>query len=435
LLTGLIIVVHLKKGCRLSGFQVKVLYYIAGGFLLMPTSQSTRELISKHKVLTGFSRFMYFALVAIAINIGDSLYGSYKDYKAVYILSAAIPFVFLSLVLYKKSFVLAAIIISAVTFNCVFFLISLNIGLRGGTYLYYFPFILAYLYLFRTEGYDKYVVAFSVVSLLCLILSLIEAPINPVDFNIPDSKMRRILLLTLIVSFSLTIYFFVLIYQYQEKLYQRILDLEKSNKIQQLRSIIEDRETGIQNIVYELRNNVNQILAASKIFQQEYVEGSGDRNLIVKSYTLTNEAINTLSGLCNSLHPAIITDVGFIDGIRGYIDELKKTSAAQIQLEYHGTGIEEIDNMDKISIFRIIQDYLILVLNNPATSRVTIHVNYVPGLLTIALRQNDPHFNFMKTGAAPNLNDLQHRITYLKGTISQQQDEQVDSTVLRFPIG
>ena len=58
--------------------------------------------------------------------------------------------------IYKKGRTLLAKVISSITFNAAFILISLHIGDQGGTYLYYFPFILAYIYLFRASGKPVY---------------------------------------------------------------------------------------------------------------------------------------------------------------------------------------------------------------------------------------------------------------------------------------
>jgi glucose-6-phosphate-specific signal transduction histidine kinase len=400
----------------------------------MTPTESTRDLISEHKVLTGFNRFIYFALAAIVINIANSLYGPYKDYIAIYILSITAVILIVSLILNKKNYPLAAKTITALTFNMVFFLITMHIGLKGGAYLYYFPFMLAYIYLFRTTGNKKYVQAFSIVSLSFLAVSLIVAPNDPPVFKVPEYKMKQIFFITFFVSFSLTVYFFVLIYSYQEKLNSRILNLEKIAKRQQLRSIIETQETSIQNIVHELQNNVNQTLTASKFFLEEASEGGDNRMLVSKSHGLTNDAINALTMLCISMHPTVVTDVGLIDGIRQYIVELKKISTVQIQFECNDPSIEKVDQKDKISIFRIIQNYLSLVIQNPDTSTVNIEVSYKAALLTLVLSQNDPNFNFMKTGQPFNLNNINNRVTYLNGTIRQKKEGKFEISILEISL-
>jgi signal transduction histidine kinase len=400
----------------------------------MAVAESTNDLISEHKVLTGFNRFMYFALAAIAINIIDSLLGPYKDYYSVYVLSGTALLLILSLQLYKKKNTLAAIFISGTTFNLVFILICVHIGIGAGTYLYYFPFILSYIYLFRAEGLNKYVLLFSIISIACLIFSLIVSPEDPPMFKVPEAKIKKIFILSFLLSFSLTLYFFVLIFRYQEKLYKQVLSLEKNTQKQQLRSLVEAQETNIQGIVHELRNNISQTLAASKFFLEEAVEGGNNLDLVSKSHGLTKEAMNALTMLCIKMHPAIITDVGFIDGTRQYIVELKRISPVQIQFDCNNNDIEKIDEKDKISIFRIIQDYLTIVLNNPGTTQVNIKVLYRTNSITITLVQNDPDFNFMKTESSINLSSFHNRITYFHGVLQQKKEESFETSVVELSL-
>jgi signal transduction histidine kinase len=251
---------------------------------------------------------------------------------------------------------------------------------------------------------------------------------------VPDEKLRHIFLLTFCVSFILTVYFFYLIYSYQEKLYSQLLNLEKNNKRQQLRSVIDTQETSIEKIVDELRNNINQTLVASKFFLEKAIEESNNQSLVAKSYGLTNDAIEALTRLCIKLHPAVIADIGFVEGTREYIHVLKKINPSQIQFQCTDPDIEEIAAKDKISIFRIIQDYLLIVLKNPGSSEVNIEVNYHRPLITLTFKQNDPAFNFMQAGYPFDVNDINNRVTYFNGTIRQNRQEKVETSIVQLSL-
>ena len=108
----------------------------------MPASAITKDIFRRHKILTGFNRFISFGLIAIIINIIDSLSGQYKDYYSVYVLTPAAVLLVICLFLNKKGYTLLAKATTALIFNVVFLLISLHLGMKGGTYLYYFPFII-----------------------------------------------------------------------------------------------------------------------------------------------------------------------------------------------------------------------------------------------------------------------------------------------------
>lgn len=400
----------------------------------MAATQLTREIISKHKVLTGFNRFMFFALVAIAINIADSLIGPFKDLYAAYVLSAAAVVILVCMLLFRRGYPLPAKIISAFTFNIVFFLISFNIGLQGGTYLYYFPFILAYLYLFRMEEKPVYTWLFAGVSLLSLVLSVTVTGHNPGTTKIPEAKMTNIFFLTFFISFALTAYFFILIYKYQENLYHRVLDLENNNRIRQLRSVIETQETENEQLMLELRDNINQNLAASRMYLEKSLE-ENNRTFVSKSHELTNEAINTLTMICIKLYPAIVTDVGLAEGIKEFVAEIKKINPVKIQFNHSGKNPEEMSEQDKIAVFRMIQDYLALLLKNAAPTTVKIELNYQPPSLMLGFSQNDPRLSSILSTPLINTTNISNRVTYYKGAIRHNHDGEYETTFIDLSIG
>ena len=398
-------------------------------------SATSLDDVVKHNVLTGFNRFIYLALLAIGINIADSIFSGYGEYFDVYVLSPAALVLVVSLLLHHRKYTLWAKIISALTFNVAFLLIGLNMGVRSATYLYYFPFILAYIYMFRTEGKGQYVAIFSSVTICCLFISLL---FSGDDFQYPIEQLleaKRTFYLSFFLSFSLTVYYFILIYKYQEKLYSRILSLEANNRKQELRSVIEKQETANQNIVYELRDSVSQLLAASKMYQEEAVAKADNKELLAKSYSLTSDAINAVTMLCIKLHPAVIADIGLVEGTREYIIELKKVNNVHIQFEYDDLAVESISQNDKLSVFRILQDYLDIVLANSKATEVELELLYKPLQITLVLRQNDLQFNVIKAIQHSTHSSINNRITYFNGVVHQKMDSEFETSVIELSLG
>ena len=226
-----------------------------------------------------------------------------------------------------------------------------------------------------------------------------------------------------------------MLYNYQEKLYSRILSLEASDRKQELRSVIEKQETANQNIVYELRDSVNQLLAASKMYQEEAVAKTDNKELLVKSYSLTSDAINAVTMLCIKLHPAVIADIGLVEGTREYIIELKKVNNVHIQFEYDDLDIESISQNDKLSVFRILQDYLDIVLTNSKATEVELELQYKPLQITLVLRQNDRQFNVIKAILHSTHSSINNRITYFNGVVHQKMDNEFENSVIELSLG
>jgi signal transduction histidine kinase len=399
------------------------------------TSAASFDEVVKHNVLTGFNRFIYLALLAIGINIADSLLAGDRDHFDVNVLAVTACVLVLSLLLHQRKYTLWAKIISALAFNVAFLLIGLQAGVKSATYLYYFPLILAYIYMFRTERKKQWVVIFSVVTVCFLFVSLLFSDDN---FQYPKEQVaeaKRTFYLSFFISFSLTVYYFILIYKYQEKLYRRILLLEATNRKQELRSVIEKQETVNQNIVYELRDGVNQLLAASKMYQGEAIANSGNRELLAKSYELTNDAMNAVTMLCIKLHPAVVADIGLVDGTREYIIELRKVNNVHIQFEYDDLAVESISQNDKFSVFRILQDYLDIVLKNSSATEVLLRLLYKPLQVTLMLSQNDLRFNFIEAIQTSKQSSINNRITYFNGVMQQKVDNDFETSILKLSLG
>lgn len=390
--------------------------------------------VAKHNVLTGFNRFIFLALIAIGINIADSLLSGFNEYFDVYVLGAASVVLLVSLFLHYKGHTFAAKVVSLFTFNIALFLVSVELGIRSATYFYYFPLILVYIYLFRNEGKKKYVLIFSGITILFLLLSLIFADDH---FQFPAERIyeaKRTFYLSFFLSFSLTVYYFILIYTYQEKLYSRILVLESRRRKQELRSVIERQETDNQNLVYALRDNINQTLAAAKVYQGEAMQQQHNKTLLEKSYSLTDEAMRDVSKLCMQLHPAVIADIGLVEGMKDYAASLQKLYKVQIQFICNDSSVESISLQDKLSVFRMMQDYMDITLHHSAASTIQAELLYSPEKITLRLCQNDLQFRFLQQLKASAQNSISNRVSYYNGTIEQEVKSETETIIIQLKL-
>lgn len=400
----------------------------------MIASDKTKEIFRQHKILTGFNRFIGFGLFAIIINIIDSLSGPYKDYYSVYVLVPSAILLVICLFLNNKGYTLLAKATTALIFNIVFLLISLHLGDKGGTYLYYFPFILAFVYLLRTESNQLFTWSFMVISLIFLITCVIASPPEPRNYLVPESKMREIYFLSFFISMVMTVYFFVLVFQYHEKLHQRIMDLEKDNQAAQLRSLIENQEKNNQQLMLEIRDNINQVLAASRNFLEKSLEEKGNSSYIQKSRELTGQAMNNLAMLCVNLYPAVITDIGLTAAVNELLSDVRKFRPLKIQFNSFGENPEEMIDQDKLAVFRIIQDYVRLILQSTRATQLEIELDFRPPVLTLHFLQDDPGVIFTDQSATGLVREIDHRISSYKGSIHSSNIGTTGKAIIRLQL-
>ncbi len=385
-------------------------------------------------VLPGFNRFITSGLIAIILNIIDTVVSGYQNKHDVVILSVTAVVLVVSLFIYNRGFTLYAKLLSLFAFNVSFLLLSFYLGTRSATYLYYFPLMLVYIYLFRTEGKRQYIIIYTFITIVFLLGSL---ALGDGKFQFPVERIsegKHTFYLSFILSFSLTAYFFVQIYNYQERLYQRIIILENEQRKLELRSVIERQETDKQNIVYTLRDNINQTLAASKVYQGEAMVQKNNKAMLEKSYALTDEAIRDVSKLCMQLHPAVIADVGLVEGMNDYAASLEKLYKVQIIFTASDLQVETITLQDKISVFRMMQDYLDITMHYSAATKIKAELLYTVKKITIQLSQNDVHFNFMKQLKTQLQNSITNRLTYYSGSMEQLINDDSETIVIQLNI-
>ncbi len=275
---------------------------------------------------------------------------------------------------------------------------------------------------------------FSGVTIIFLLLSLILADDH---FQFPADRLveaKRTFYLSFFLSFSLTGYYFILIYNYQEKLYNRILVLENRRRKQELRSVIEKQETDNQNIVYALRDNINQTLAAVKMYQGEAMQQQQNKLFLEKSYSLTDEVMRDVSKLCMQLHPAVIADIGLIEGMKDYAASLQGLYKVRILFICNEELVEEIPLQDKLSVFRIMQDYLDITLQHSAASTIKTEILYTADKITLRLSQNDLQFGFLQQLKVTAQNSINNRVAYYNGSVEQMIKDELEITVINLQL-
>ena len=157
-----------------------------------------------------------------------------------------------------------------------------------------------------------------------------------------------------------------------------------------------------------------------------------NKSLLEKSYILTDEAMRDVSKLCMQLHPAVIADVGLIEGMHDYAVSLQKLYKLQVDFTCNDPLVENIPLQDKLSVFRIITDYVELTLHHSAASKIEAELLYDADQITIRLSQNDLQFHFLQELKVSAHDSISNRITYYNGNIEHITDEEAETVVIHL---
>src|SRR5688572_7940982 len=99
-----------------------------------------------------FVNFMLFAIVALLLNMLAGNASGYADLFSNLVFSSGILLLTIFIILHKNGYVFAAKVMATFFFNIIFFLFTWYYGLRALIFIYYFPFLISFVYMFKDQA-------------------------------------------------------------------------------------------------------------------------------------------------------------------------------------------------------------------------------------------------------------------------------------------
>ncbi len=191
-------------------------------------------------------------------------------------------------------------------------------------------------------------------------------------------------------------------------------------KSEVLRSRLEVQEQALHYISSEIEENIGQVLSGA---QMKLLALSGrfankeEAEPFAEVASRMEKSIKDLRNLSHLPDNAVIEKVGLIDAL-----EKELTFVASVyKLECTFTYSNQIPNLSgeqDLLLFRIVQEAITNIYKHAAASKVTIHIGYAAGILTLNIADNGKgldldHYRDKGFG----LQHIQDRIKLLKGNL------------------
>lgn len=368
------------------------------------------------------------------INLWFSLMGPYEDTMSAIFFSIALVFLVGTLWLERKSYFVSAKLLASLILNALIGAISYRVGLQSGSVLYYFPFIISFLYLFRTCDQPKLVYIFFGITAISLFLILFLIPLHPVHLDIPEEIIHKMLFISFTTSFLLTTYLFFILFRYQQNLYETQIRQQKDHKLEIMRSVLNAQEEDRSVLAENLQNNINQNLASGKMLLQSLSEQHVYNGLLEKSLNVTESVMQDLNEICHNLNAGIVKDLGLEEGLHDYIANYSNTHPVSVDLNGNFSEAEKLPLQDRLFVFRMIQDYLMIHAANKETQLISIQFAYRKPQLDLHFVQNDEEFSLERSGSQLLLKDLRNRVEFYQGQLTEQASEQGRETHLSLRL-
>jgi hypothetical protein len=199
-----------------------------------------------------------------------------------------------------------------------------------------------------------------------------------------------------------------------------------------LKAIIDIQEKERLTISDMLRDNVNQLLVYVNLMLQGKNADESSGHISEEMKQAIQQAILELNKLSNQLYPSGLSLLGLLPSIKNLISIYRQEDNTDISFYCNDSSIEELSQHDKLSVYRIIQEFIVLVATKRKSSYIQIELNYRDYCLMIRFVYNGKDIEI--DHASDEFRDISSRIDYYSGKIKEfrEEDEAVFITHLVF---
>lgn len=205
------------------------------------------------------------------------------------------------------------------------------------------------------------------------------------------------------------------------QLEEQLRSLELSKRKELLHSVIETREEERKIIADVLRESISQTLAYCNVMLQGADKGAEKDELLSKISDAIQKAILELNVLSNQLSPFAISHFGLIPAIEDTRVNFESRYDHTVSIFCENNKIEEIFLNDKVSVFRIVQNYLQLISTNPTPCNISVSLDYKAPVFMIRLANDDLEFEFPYQ--APAYNNINNWVECYSGTLLEKKEK------------
>jgi two-component system sensor histidine kinase UhpB len=200
---------------------------------------------------------------------------------------------------------------------------------------------------------------------------------------------------------------------------RRMLDMKLQEQNRMAKAVIDAQEKERTEIGEELHDNVNQLLAASKLYLNHCLSMTGNNaEFIIKIRDFVSTAMDEIRKLSHAL---VGVTAGNNVGLCSSVDELIKSIRLikEIDISFNCLPWVEyaVEAGLKQVIYRIIQEQLNNILKYAEASEVKISVEKTDGDIVLLIKDNGKGFDTLAARTGIGLKNINNRAAVYEGTV------------------
>ena len=153
-----------------------------------------------------------------------------------------------------------------------------------------------------------------------------------------------------------------------------------------LRATVEGQERERSEIGKELHDNINQILASVKLMITATIAKSkAPDNYLLDAIKLTDECIQEIRRLSNSLIPLREKEIELMEAIEGVVGRIKATANLNFTLSISEQLCRKLNSEQQLTIYRITQEQINNILKHAMAKKVCIMLKEEDGYAVLVI--------------------------------------------------
>lgn len=198
------------------------------------------------------------------------------------------------------------------------------------------------------------------------------------------------------------------------------LNEERRIRQQQItEAVITGQEKERTELGQELHDNINQILASTKLYIECAMRDEKPRaDLLAESKSLLEKAMHELRVLSKSLLPPSLGESGLNQALLELIENIKQVHELDITLSYSVTEEHDISKNLNLTIFRIVQEQLNNVIKHAHAKTTQIKVIESDDHIKVSVTDDGLGFNSSLKRNGVGLRNISSRAEVNNGTVS-----------------
>jgi two-component system sensor histidine kinase UhpB len=182
---------------------------------------------------------------------------------------------------------------------------------------------------------------------------------------------------------------------------------------------IQVQEKEREQIGKELHDNINQILAAAKLYLDIGTKDGDDTRIeaLEKCQRNLNLAMEEIRQLSQSLVAPSLDGMGLDQALRRLLDNFPLSASLKLDLNTSGYLYDIADEGIKLTCYRIAQVQLNNIVKHARAKNAAIKLERVPDRLTLTISDDGIGFNPDKKTGGIGLRNIRNRVSFYNGTV------------------